>query len=148
MEIFPSIEDIYKCKNYSIVLGATALYFPLMDNPCMNILLKFLESCTYMSNISIYYLNYIFSFWPPVPIYGPLYEVPHAMLGILDKLKFKIDLFTIGKILLKLVIFKKIVSLIAILCLLLFLPSLKHHKESSDNSSNEDVIMMRSLTTG
>lgn len=85
-----------------------------------------------------------FSYGPPVPIYGPLYEVPHAMLGFFDKLKFKIDLFTIGKILLKLVIFKKIVSLIAILCLLLFIPSLKHHKEEqNENISAEDVIMMR-----
>lgn len=88
---------------------------------------------------------------PPVPHYGPLYEVPHAMLGILDKLKMKLDLFTIGKIILKLVIFKKVVALIAILCLLLFLPTLKH-KESSDasassehSSSEEDVIMMRKM---
>lgn len=73
------------------------------------------------------------------------------MLGILDKLKFKIDLFTIGKIILKLIIFKKIVALIAILCLLLFLPSLKHKETESSSSGEhhssdeEDVIMMRKM---
>ncbi|KAJ8931514.1 hypothetical protein NQ314_015587, partial [Rhamnusium bicolor] len=84
----------------------------------------------------------------PAPMYGPpssvqvFYGVPHAMLSIWDKLKLKLDLFTVGKILLKLVIFKKIVSLIAILCLLLFIPSLKHKVESSEADGEE---MMRHL---
>ncbi|KAJ8921998.1 hypothetical protein NQ315_008636 [Exocentrus adspersus] len=74
---------------------------------------------------------------PPPPVYGPppsssitqvFYGVPHAMLSFWDKLKLKLDLFTIGKIILKLVIFKKIVSFIAIICLLLFIPALKHKK--------------------
>lgn len=44
---------------------------------------------------------------------------------LFDKFKFKLDLFTIGKILLKLIIFKKIVKFIALICLLLFLPRLQ-----------------------
>ncbi|KAJ8976128.1 hypothetical protein NQ317_019393, partial [Molorchus minor] len=90
----------------------------------------------------------------PPPIYGPpppvynapssvqvFYGVPHAMLSIWDKLKFKLDLFTIGKILLKLVIFKKIVSFIAILCLLLFIPALK--KKGGSTAEDDDDMMMR-----
>nr|XP_023025316.1 basic proline-rich protein-like [Leptinotarsa decemlineata] len=77
------------------------------------------------------------------PVYGPpssvqvFYGVPHALGSIWDKLKFKLSLFTLGKILLKLIIFKKIVSWIAVLCLLLFIPSLKQKVESSDGSLNE-----------
>ncbi|CAH0552536.1 unnamed protein product [Brassicogethes aeneus] len=81
----------------------------------------------------------------PIPFYGPpsqpFYGMPHGMLGLLDKFKLKLDLFTLGKILLKLVIFKKIVSLIGILCLLLFIPSLKHKKKHSSNDEDEDVEM-------
>uniref|UniRef100_A0A182PAI0 Uncharacterized protein n=1 Tax=Anopheles epiroticus TaxID=199890 RepID=A0A182PAI0_9DIPT len=75
---------------------------------------------------------------PPKPIYGPPPPPPpppgpvtHGMPyfspenWLLSKLKFKFDLFTIGKILLKLVIFKKIVKFIALLCLLFFIPTLK-----------------------
>lgn len=47
----------------------------------------------------------------------------------LDKFKLKFDLFTIGKILLKLVLFKKIVKFLAIICLLLFLPKFETEKE-------------------
>lgn len=61
------------------------------------------------------------------------------MLGILDKFKFKLDLFTLGKILLKIVIFKKIVSLIAIICLLLFIPSLKHIKGDDDLDESDEL---------
>uniref|UniRef100_A0A182T9W6 Uncharacterized protein n=1 Tax=Anopheles maculatus TaxID=74869 RepID=A0A182T9W6_9DIPT len=96
---------------------------------------------------------------PPKPVYGPpksIYGPPpppppppggpvsHGMPyfspenWLLSKLKFKFDLFTIGKILLKLVIFKKIVKFIALLCLLFFIPTLKpsggggHSEESSE----------------
>ncbi|EAA08328.3 AGAP003161-PA [Anopheles gambiae str. PEST] len=87
---------------------------------------------------------------PPKPIYGPPPPPPpsgpvsHGMPyfspenWLLSKLKFKFDLFTIGKILLKLVIFKKIVKFIALLCLLFFIPTLKpsggggHSEESSE----------------
>ncbi|KAF7264918.1 uncharacterized protein LOC143191661 [Rhynchophorus ferrugineus] len=85
----------------------------------------------------------------PVSAYGPpqnlqvFYGMPHAMVNVWDKLweklKFKLDIFTLGKILLKLVIFKKIVSVIAILCLLLFIPSLKHKKQTN-NTDNEDEL--------
>ncbi|CAH2008286.1 unnamed protein product [Acanthoscelides obtectus] len=84
---------------------------------------------------------------PPPPVYGPpasnvqvFYGVPHALGSIWDKLheklKFKLNLFTLGKILLKLVIFKKIVSFIAILCLLLFIPTLKDKSKPSQSSSS------------
>lgn len=70
------------------------------------------------------------NYGPPNGNYGPpVYGMPHSMMGILEKFMFKLDLFTIGKILLKIVIFKKIVSLIAILCLLLFIPTLKSKKD-------------------
>lgn len=59
---------------------------------------------------------------------------------LLDKLKFKLDLFTIGKILLKLIIFKKIIKFIALICLLLFLPKLqsKHMKMEDLVGSNDE----------
>ncbi|KAG5900028.1 hypothetical protein JTB14_009108 [Gonioctena quinquepunctata] len=80
---------------------------------------------------------------PAPPVYGPpssvqvFYGVPHALGSIWDKLKLKLTLFTLGKILLKLVIFKKIVSWIAVLCLLLFIPSLKNKEETSSGSNDE-----------
>ncbi|XP_050297244.1 uncharacterized protein LOC126736755 [Anthonomus grandis grandis] len=87
------------------------------------------------------------------PIYGPpaqnlqvFYGVPHAMISIWDKLwekiKWKLDLLTIGKIILKLIIFKKIVNFIAIIFLLLFIPSLKHKKGffSTENDEAERGI--------
>ncbi|XP_030748859.1 formin-F-like [Sitophilus oryzae] len=102
--------------------------------------------------------------YPPAPVYGSpqnlqvFYGVPHAMVSIWDKLwekiKWKLDLFTLGKILLKLVIFKKIVSLIAILCLLLFIPSLKHKKlfpsgDHEERSSEKDPLNeITSFVTG
>lgn len=61
---------------------------------------------------------------------------------LLEKLKFKIDFYTIGKILLKLVIFKKIVKFIGIICLLLFLPTLKKklgmNDKDHDNSDESE----------
>ncbi|XP_049282102.1 uncharacterized protein LOC125763254 [Anopheles funestus] len=92
---------------------------------------------------------------PPKPIYGPPAPYPppppppgpvsHGMPyfspenWLLSKLKFKFDLFTVGKILLKLVIFKKIVKFIALLCLLFFLPTLKPSGGGhGDESSEED----------
>ncbi|CAD6995473.1 unnamed protein product [Ceratitis capitata] len=55
----------------------------------------------------------------PLPTYHPRYH------WFLEKLKKKINLFTIGKIILKLLIFKKIIKFIGVICLLLFLPKLK-----------------------
>lgn len=97
------------------------------------------------------------SYGPSAPIYGPpsaygpptgyfrhgppkYYAVQHHRTPrdwLLDKLHFKLDLVTIGKIILKLIIFKKIVKFIAILCLLLFLPKL-NMMGSSSSSSNHD----------
>lgn len=59
---------------------------------------------------------------------------------LLDKIKFKVDFYTIGKILLKLVIFKKIVKFVALICLLLFVPTLKKKlgMGDKDHGSNED----------
>ncbi|KYB25048.1 hypothetical protein TcasGA2_TC031630 [Tribolium castaneum] len=77
----------------------------------------------------------------PFPVYGPpapIYGAPHGMLGLLDKLKFKLDLFTLGKILLKIVLFKKFVSFVAILCLLLFIPYLKHKTDEGMPEGGDD----------
>ncbi|XP_060518383.1 uncharacterized protein LOC132697109 [Cylas formicarius] len=92
---------------------------------------------------------------PPGPVYGGpqsvqvFYGMPHAMLSLWDKLKWKLDLFTIGKILLKLVIFKKIVSLIAILCLLLFIPALKKKGSSvlGDDGEGDERSILKSTVT-
>uniref|UniRef100_A0A336MN52 CSON004151 protein n=1 Tax=Culicoides sonorensis TaxID=179676 RepID=A0A336MN52_CULSO len=62
---------------------------------------------------------------------------------LLEKIKFKIDFYTIGKILLKLVIFKKIVKFIGLICLLMFIPTLKKKlgmddKDQHDSEDSED----------
>lgn len=59
----------------------------------------------------------------------------HAFLGLLDKIHLKLDIYTILKVLLKLVIFKKIVSFIALICLLLFIPKFKMDKEEDDGEA-------------
>ncbi|KAL3276456.1 hypothetical protein HHI36_011837 [Cryptolaemus montrouzieri] len=91
---------------------------------------------------------------PPQPIYGPPSQpsnfngLPYSLIeSIIDKFKFKLDLFTIGKIILKLVIFKKIVSFIAILCLLLFIPSLKN-KNMMQMPQMEDDQLFRNFAEG
>lgn len=68
------------------------------------------------------------------------WEGPREENWLLNKLKFKLDFFTIGKILLKLIIFKKIVKFIALICLLLFLPKLQslHDNKDKDEESNEE----------
>ncbi|XP_030081617.1 uncharacterized protein LOC115483698 [Drosophila hydei] len=74
---------------------------------------------------------------PPPVFYKPAHPIPYqAHDSILAKLKSKISLLTLGKIVLKLLIFKKIVKFIGIICLLLVLPKLKHM--FSDNMSMED----------
>ncbi|XP_053673160.1 uncharacterized protein LOC128723439 [Anopheles nili] len=98
---------------------------------------------------------------PPKPIYGPPPPPPPPPSGpmshgmpyfspenwLLSKLKFKFDLFTVAKILLKLVIFKKIVKFIALLCLLFFIPTLKpsggggHSDESSEEERRRSYDM-------
>ncbi|KAH8385053.1 hypothetical protein KR093_010810, partial [Drosophila rubida] len=74
------------------------------------------------------------------PFYKPAHSIPyHSHISFLDKLKSKISLFTLGKIILKLLIFKKIVKFIGIICLLLVLPKLKNL--FGDNTSVEDEGM-------
>lgn len=94
------------------------------------------------------------SYGPPAPapsygppVYGPpahapmmmMYGTPHKHSDnwFLDKFKFKLDIYTIGKIILKLIIFKKIVKFIALLCLLLFLPSLKEKFDHNNGDNGE-----------
>ncbi|XP_062121833.1 uncharacterized protein LOC133835784 isoform X1 [Drosophila sulfurigaster albostrigata] len=70
------------------------------------------------------------------PYYQPVHSIPYnSHITFLDKLKSKISLFTLGKIILKLLIFKKIVKFIGIICLLLVLPKLK--SVFADNTSSE-----------
>lgn len=81
---------------------------------------------------------------PPQPVYGPppaLHGIPYSLIeSVFDKFKYKLDLFTIGKIILKLVIFKKIVSFIGILCLLLFIPSLKNKNMMQMPQMDEEMF--------
>lgn len=92
---------------------------------------------------------------PPAPVYGPpqpYYKPipykyhPHDHSSLLEKIKTKINLFTIGKILLKLVIFKKIVKFIGLICLLLFLPKLKDMFKE-DMSNDEDGLESKQVET-
>lgn len=69
------------------------------------------------------------------------WEGPRDDHWLLNKLKFKLDFFTIGKILLKLIIFKKIVKFIALICLLLFLPKLQSISEKDEK--DEDALEER-----
>ncbi|XP_075167678.1 uncharacterized protein LOC142239796 [Haematobia irritans] len=84
---------------------------------------------------------------PPQPYYKPIFPPhPRDHFSLLEKLKAKINLFTIGKIILKLLIFKKIVKFIGIICLLLFLPKLKGlFKE--DMSMDEDSTESKQVET-
>lgn len=104
------------------------------------------------------------SYEPPKPVYGPppshpvyyhtappahhhyptVYNAPREDHWLLNKLKLKLDFFTIGKILLKLIIFKKIVKFLALICLLLFLPKLQSHTTTSDND-DDDIGERRQL---
>ncbi|TDG46168.1 hypothetical protein AWZ03_007376 [Drosophila navojoa] len=83
---------------------------------------------------------------PPPVYYKPAHPIPYqAHDSILAKLKSKISLLTLGKIVLKLLIFKKIVKFIGIICLLLVLPKLKHM--FTDNMSMEDEINSKHVET-
>ncbi|EDV42237.2 uncharacterized protein Dana_GF17880 [Drosophila ananassae] len=75
---------------------------------------------------------------PPPPFYKPAPPLPYSHdSSFLDKLKSKISLYTLGKILLKLLIFKKIVKFIGLIFLLLVLPKLK-------NLFKDDMMSMSS----
>lgn len=87
----------------------------------------------------------------PKPVYGlPMFHQPIIYQPrehwFLEKLKKKINLFTIGKIILKLLIFKKIIKFIGVICLLLFLPKLKHFLKD-DMSMDETSGESRSVRT-
>lgn len=95
-----------------------------------------------------------FNYGPPAPYYNPIpnnvkfelhsypqqYELIHPYQFLFTKLKAKLNIFTIGKLLLKLLIFKKIIKFIGIICLLLILPKLKHFvKDMSATTSIEST---------
>lgn len=66
-------------------------------------------------------------FYPygPPPSRPIMHSAPRDEHWLLDKFKFKLDLFTIGKLLIKLILFKKFIKFVALICLLLFLPKLQ-----------------------
>lgn len=101
----------------------------------------------------------------PMPTYGPpgytsSYYVPHQTYGspsiypstvsshedkksheswFLEKILKKFDLVLMSKLLLKFIIFKKIVKFIGIICLLLFIPALKKKFEDvAENMSSDE----------
>lgn len=86
------------------------------------------------------------SYGPPKPSYGPppsypVYGPPptqQAARGdwLWDKFHLKFDLLTLGKILLKLLIFKKIVKFIGVICLLMFLPTLIEKKKAQNEEGD------------
>lgn len=85
------------------------------------------------------------AYGPPKPVYGPPPQptwpgMPYTApgLGFLDKLSLKLDILTIAKLLLKLLIFKKIVTMIAVVCMLLVIPKLISFKKDSGASNDED----------
>lgn len=68
----------------------------------------------------------VYNYGPSPQKFPVIHSAPRDEVHwLFDKFKFKLDLFTIGKILIKLIIFKKIVKFIALICLLLFLPKLQ-----------------------
>ena len=80
---------------------------------------------------------------PPAPMYGPpVYGRPYAntdlSVWLFNKIKSKINLYTLAKILLKLVLFVKVVKFIALICLLLFIPSLKPKEEDEDTAGSDE----------
>ncbi|CAB3254745.1 unnamed protein product [Arctia plantaginis] len=80
----------------------------------------------------------------PPPIYGPplkpSYGVPYTApaFGLLDKLAFKLDILTIAKLLLKLLIFKKLVTMLAVVCMLLVIPKLVSFKKDAPSNVGND----------
>ncbi|KAJ6638359.1 hypothetical protein Bhyg_11094 [Pseudolycoriella hygida] len=72
---------------------------------------------------------------------APTYSAPRDSWFSLDKFKLNFDLFTIGKILLKLLIFKKIIKFMALICLLLFLPKLQGDTTSTTVVRDEGRLL-------
>ncbi|CAK1585382.1 unnamed protein product [Parnassius mnemosyne] len=82
---------------------------------------------------------------PPPPIYGPpskpFYGMPYTApgLGFFDKLSLKLDILTIAKLMLKFLIFKKIVTMIAVVCMLLVIPKIiSFKKDDGENGNTND----------
>lgn len=79
------------------------------------------------------------SYYPAATV---MQKVPEAQKShgewFLAKLMKKFDLILVSKILLKLIIFKKIVKFIGIICLLLFIPILKKKFEEHTSSEEDD----------
>lgn len=74
---------------------------------------------------------------PPIkPSYGVPYTAPSWGLALFDKLSLKLDILTVAKLLLKFMIFKKIVTMIAVVCMLLVIPKLISFKKDSSSSNN------------
>lgn len=67
----------------------------------------------------------VYNYGPSPQKFPVVHSAPRDEHWLFDRFKFKLDLFTIGKILIKLIIFKKIIKFIALICLLLFLPRLQ-----------------------
>lgn len=74
---------------------------------------------------------------PTYPVYGP--PPTQAARGdwLWDKFHFKFDLLTLGKILIKLLIFKKIVKFFGVICLLMFLPTLIEKKKAQSDEQTD-----------
>lgn len=74
---------------------------------------------------------------PTYPVYGP--PPTQAARGdwLWDKFHFKFDLLTLGKILIKLLIFKKIVKFFGVICLLMFLPTLIEKKKAQSDEQGD-----------
>ena len=80
---------------------------------------------------------------PPSPTYYPaVVKQPEAQKSnsewFVTKMMKKFDLILMSKILLKLIIFKKIVKFIGIICLLMFIPMLKKKFEEHTSESGEE----------
>ena len=80
------------------------------------------------------------SFYPSTTV---VHKMPEAQKSshsewFLAKLMKKFDLILVSKIILKLIIFKKIVKFIGIICLLMFIPILKKKFEEHSGESDEE----------
>lgn len=80
----------------------------------------------------------------PPPFYGPplkpTYGVPYTApaLGFLDKFALKLDILTVAKLLLKFLIFKKLVTMLAVVCMLLVIPKLISFKKGGESPSPDE----------
>lgn len=62
---------------------------------------------------------------------------PEPQFWVFDNFSKKVDLIFLTKVLLKIIVFKKIIKFIALVCLLFFLPTLKDDSSSAHGSSEE-----------